>query len=139
MVLHGNYALFDLHPLFQQFSKESFVRIPGDNFAISIVSLVIQRHVSCIAMKHADNLSFDIHFTKLVSQEVHVADTHGHVTSKCQMIHVKYDICLFQHHWNLDYNVLLTLLVFVVYNGISLYIRNTKLLLPNVPVQRWAA
>ena len=35
------------------------------------------------------------------------ADTHGHVTSKCQMIHVKYDICLFQHHWNLDYNVLL--------------------------------
>jgi hypothetical protein len=47
------------------------------------------------------------------------------------MIHVKYDIGLFQHHWNLDYNVFLTLLVFVVHNGTSLYIRNTKLLTPN--------
>ena len=75
MVLHGNYALFDLHPLFQQFSKESFVRIPGDNFAICIVSLVIQCHVSCIAMKYADNLSFDIYITKSVSQEVYVADS----------------------------------------------------------------
>ncbi|RJP51005.1 MAG: hypothetical protein C4583_09430 [Anaerolineaceae bacterium] len=77
-----------------------------------IVSLAIQRYVRCIAMKYADNLSFGIHFPNSVSQERHVASTHRHVTSKCQMIHVKYDICLFQCHWNPDYKFMLAFLVY---------------------------
>src|SRR5450759_5220073 len=102
MILHRNHTLFDLNTMFYQFGNEFFVRIAGCNFAVYIVSLVFQGHICRVAMKDANNLSLSFQFLESVRQEVHVVYTYRKITSKCQMIHVKYDICLFQHYWNID-------------------------------------